>query len=127
MPGGDSNAQSTAWAVQGLVAAGLGAGSTRGMRRAIGYLKSLQAADGSVRYSRTSRQTPVWVTAQALAALAGKPFPLRPAPRRRAGVRSAAAVVRPRPAGPGWIVAAAIAMLAGALAYAAVRHRARSA
>src|SRR4029453_5803048 len=31
-----------------------------------------------VRYSRTSRQTPVWVTAQALTALARRPFPIRP-------------------------------------------------
>ena len=39
--------------------------------------------DGAIRYSRTSTQTPVWVTAQALTALAGKAFPLRPAPRAR--------------------------------------------
>jgi len=37
------------------------------------------APDGSVRYSPTSAQTPVWVTAQALTALAGQPFPVRPA------------------------------------------------
>jgi hypothetical protein len=45
---------------------------------------SLQAADGSIRYSRTSAQTPVWVTAQALDGLEGKPFPLPPAPRKKA-------------------------------------------
>jgi hypothetical protein len=33
--------------------------------------------DGSVRYARTSRRTPVWVTAQALAALARRPLPVR--------------------------------------------------
>ena len=49
-----------------------------GSRSPIGYLESLSAPDGSVRYSRTSAQTPVWVTAEALAALAGKPFPSRP-------------------------------------------------
>jgi hypothetical protein len=32
-----------------------------------------------VRYSRTSRQTPVWVTAQALTALRRTPFPIRAA------------------------------------------------
>ena len=37
---------------------------------------------GKVRYSRTSAQTPVWVTAQALAALARKPFPLAPGAAR---------------------------------------------
>ncbi len=40
------------------------------------YLESLIAPDGSVRYSRTGAQTPVWVTAQALIALAGKTFPV---------------------------------------------------
>ena len=30
--------------------------------------------DGAVRYSRTSRQTPVWVTAQALTGLDASPF-----------------------------------------------------
>jgi hypothetical protein len=36
-----------------------------------------------VRYSRTSRQTPVWVTGQALAAIARKPFPLAAVRRAR--------------------------------------------
>lgn len=80
-PGGESNAQSTAWAVQGLVAAGVNAASVKrgGSRSPLAYLESLAAPDGSVRYSRTSAQTPVWVTAEALAALAGKPFPIAPA------------------------------------------------
>jgi energy-coupling factor transport system substrate-specific component len=78
--GGVSNAQSTAWAVQGLIAAGQNASAvTRaGSRTPVAYLESLVAPDGSVRYSRTSSQTPVWVTAQALIALAGKPFPIAP-------------------------------------------------
>ena len=79
-PGGESNAQSTAWAVQGLIAAGADPGSVRrrGSRSPLGYLESLIAPDGSVRYSRTSAQTPVWVTAQALIALPGKTFPVGP-------------------------------------------------
>jgi energy-coupling factor transport system substrate-specific component len=81
---GDSNAQSTAFAVQGLVAAGRNPRNWKRTRTPIEYLKSLQAADGSVRYSRTSAQTPVWVTSQALNALEGKPYPLRPAPRQKA-------------------------------------------
>jgi energy-coupling factor transport system substrate-specific component len=76
---GPSNAQSTAWAVQALVAAGVDPDRVRrgGSRSAMAYLRSLSAPDGSVRYSRTSRQTPVWVTAQALTALARAPFPIR--------------------------------------------------
>lgn len=74
-----SNAQSTAWAVQALVAAGVNPDRLRrrGSRTPLQYLRSLAAADGSIRYSRTSRQTPVWVTAQALTALAKRPFPVR--------------------------------------------------
>jgi hypothetical protein len=77
-PGGESNAQSTAWAVQGLTAAGRNAEEIRrrGSRSPLGYLESLVAPNGSVRYSRTGAQTPVWVTAQALTALALAPFPV---------------------------------------------------
>jgi hypothetical protein len=78
--GGESNAQSTAWAIQGLIAAGYAPSAVRrrGSRSPLGYLQSLLAPGGSIRYSRTSAQSPVWVTAQALAALAGKVFPVAP-------------------------------------------------
>jgi Prenyltransferase and squalene oxidase repeat len=78
--GGESNAQSTAWATQGLIAAGRNPAAVRrrGSRSPIGYLASLLAPGGSIRYSRTGAQTPVWVTAQALIALAGRTFPVRP-------------------------------------------------
>jgi energy-coupling factor transport system substrate-specific component len=89
-PGAASNAQSTAFAVQALVAAGRNpaAVTRRGSRSPVGYLHSLVAADGSVRYSRTGEQTPVWVTGEALLALAGRPFPIAPPPHAR---RTAAA------------------------------------
>ncbi len=76
--GGESNAQSTAWAVQGLIAAHRDPGSVRrrGSRSPLGYLESLVGPGGSVRYSRTGTQTPVWVTAQALIALSGWIFPV---------------------------------------------------
>jgi energy-coupling factor transport system substrate-specific component len=79
--GGSSNAQSTAWAVQGLIAAGRNVSAVRrgrGGRSPLEYLQSLIAPNGSVYYSRTSAQAPVWVTAQALTALAGRPFPVGP-------------------------------------------------
>jgi hypothetical protein len=74
--GAASNAQSTAWAVQAFVAAGVDPAKVRrsGSRDPLTYLRSLQAGDGSFRYSRTSAQSPVWVTAQALSALAKRPF-----------------------------------------------------
>ncbi len=76
--GGQSNAQSTAWAIQGLIAAGYDPGAVRrrGSRTPLGFLESLRAPDGSIRYSRTGAQTPVWVTAQALVALSGRTFPV---------------------------------------------------
>jgi energy-coupling factor transport system substrate-specific component len=78
--GGQSNAQSSAWAIQALTAAGrnVEAIHRHGSRSSLGYLESLLAPDGSVRYSRTGAQTPVWVTAEALTAFAGKPFPIAP-------------------------------------------------
>jgi uncharacterized membrane protein len=83
MRGGSSNAQSTSWAVQGLVAAGRKPGAVKRKGHSpLSYLRSLQSKDGSIRYSRASAQTPVWVTAQALDALRQKAFPLAPAPRR---------------------------------------------
>jgi hypothetical protein len=69
--GRGSDAQSTAWAIQGLVAAG-----RKPPRSAFAYLAGLKRADGSYRYSAAYSTTPVWVTAQVLAALAKKPFPL---------------------------------------------------
>jgi energy-coupling factor transport system substrate-specific component len=76
--GGTSNAQSTAWAVQGLIVARQDPAKVRrgGSVSPSAYLESLIQSNGSVRYSRTGAQTPVWVTAQALTALAGRPFPI---------------------------------------------------
>ncbi len=102
--GADSNAQSTAWAVQGLIAAGADAGA---VDRGVAYLRSLIAPDGHVRYSKATDQTPVWVTGEALMALARKPLPIAPpvvaappvVPKqpRPAGAPAPAAVHRPRP------------------------------
>lgn len=69
--GRGSDAQSTAWAIQGLAAAG-----AKPPRSAFAYLARMKRADGSYRYSARYVTTPVWVTAQVLAALAKKPFPL---------------------------------------------------
>ena len=81
--GGVINAQSTAYAAQGLIAAGVAPSAVRrGGRSALDYLAGVQAADGHYRYSASSDQTPVWVTSQALLAANGAAFPLRPVPRR---------------------------------------------
>jgi prenyltransferase beta subunit len=77
-PRDPSNAQTTAFVVQALKAAGRDPRRVRadGSRNPVEYLRSLQAPDGSIRYSRTSRQTPTWVTAQALPALRERPLPI---------------------------------------------------
>ena len=68
-PGEGSNAQSTAWAQQALIASGGGGG------RAAAYLQARVTASGAVQYAGGVIQTPVWVTGEALAALAGASLP----------------------------------------------------
>jgi energy-coupling factor transport system substrate-specific component len=71
------NTQSTAWAIQGILAAGGHPSSyRRGGASAYDYLAKQQEEDGSFRYSGSSDQTPVWVTGQVAVAAAGKHFPL---------------------------------------------------
>jgi prenyltransferase beta subunit len=70
--GRGSDVQSTAWAIQAFLAAGRPPGAA-----AYRYLERMHRPDGSFRYSARFAVTPVWVTAQAVPALVGKPLPLR--------------------------------------------------
>jgi energy-coupling factor transport system substrate-specific component len=76
--GAASNAQSTAFAVQGLIAVGVDPDGLRrrGARSPLAYLRGLIGPSGAVDYARDNAQTPVWVTAQALLALAHRALPL---------------------------------------------------
>ncbi len=91
---GAINSQSTAWALQGMIAAGLAPASIREAGASgLDYLTARQAPDGHIRYSRSSDQTPIWVTGQALVAVAGKSFPIaavarKPPPAGNAADRS---------------------------------------
>lgn len=79
---GSVNSQSTAWAVQGILALDGDPDSfRRGGASAPEYLAHRQAEDGHYRYSKSSDQTPVWVTGQVLVATAGDFYPV-PAPPR---------------------------------------------
>jgi energy-coupling factor transport system substrate-specific component len=71
-PGDPSNAQSTSFAISGLIAVAAPPGDMHrdGSPTAANYLRSLIQADGSVDYARANAQTPVWVTAEAEIALA---------------------------------------------------------
>jgi energy-coupling factor transport system substrate-specific component len=99
-PGMGSNAQSTAWAIQGLDAAGV---SPAGLHRGgavspLAYLDALVAGNGAVRYSRGVTQTPVWVTGQALMAMEGTPLPIAaPAARPPASPAKPATSSHPTP------------------------------
>ncbi len=113
-PGTGSNAQSTAWAIQGLEAAGV---SPDGFHRGgapspLAYLDSLAGPGGAIHYARGMVQTPVWVTGEALMAMTGKPLPVAapPAPpatrsssdhRTPAGRRRSGAAVHHPPARAG--------------------------
>ena len=70
--GREPDAQSTAWAIQALISAGEMPG-----KAPFRYLARLRRDDGSYRYSLRYGSTPVWVTAQVVPALAGRPFPFR--------------------------------------------------
>ncbi|MBS1894307.1 MAG: hypothetical protein JST59_23655 [Actinobacteria bacterium] len=76
------NTQSTAWAIEGLLAAGANpAEFKRGGKSAFEYLEDNQDADGHYRYSAKSDQTPVWVTGTVLVAAAKQHLPLAAVPR----------------------------------------------
>ncbi len=86
---GTVNTMSTAWAIQGILAAGGNPDSfRRGSVSAPEYLAHNQRPDGSYRYanpdqtaSEVANQTPVWVTGQVLVAAAGKYYPVAAPPR----------------------------------------------
>lgn len=75
-PGAPSDAQSTAWVVQAFVAAGVDPDNvdSRGRSDPVTYLERLQGPAGAFDYAAGNVQTPVWVTAQVLAALARRPL-----------------------------------------------------
>jgi energy-coupling factor transport system substrate-specific component len=77
---GAVNTQSTAWAVQGMLAAGRNP-ARFGKHSSLHYLTAHQARDGHFRYSTSSDQTPVWVTGQVLVAVSLDPLPIAAIPR----------------------------------------------
>jgi Prenyltransferase and squalene oxidase repeat len=81
---GAVNSQSTAWAVQGMIAVGADpAKIASGADSALDYLAARQESDGHYRYSASSDQTPVWVTGEVLVATAGDALPISSPPREK--------------------------------------------
>lgn len=99
---GEVNSQSTAWAVQGMIAVGADPASIASAGKSgLDYLAARQAGDGHYRYSESSDQTPVWVTSQVLVAVAGDSLPISPPPREPTPttVSPSKSVPSPPPAG----------------------------
>ncbi|HVD85774.1 MAG TPA: prenyltransferase/squalene oxidase repeat-containing protein, partial [Solirubrobacterales bacterium] len=76
-----ANAQATAWAVQGLLAAGKDPASFGPGRSSLAYLRDLQADDGHFLQAPGQEASPVWVTADAAVPLAGAHLPISAPPR----------------------------------------------
>jgi len=78
--GSMSDAASTSWVVQGLVAAGEspgGAAWKKGSHTPLSRLCALQADTGAVRYTASRFQNPLFMTVQAAPAFALRPFPVK--------------------------------------------------
>jgi prenyltransferase beta subunit len=77
----ESNVASTAWAVQGIWAAGQNPETWLvGGHEPLGFLASLQEADGRLRWKASQDLNGVWMTAYAAPAFAGQTWPIPPPP-----------------------------------------------
>ena len=74
------NLASTAWAVQAFCSVGIDPSTVKSSagNSPVDYLLSLQKEDGSFRYTETLTDTPVSMTARAVAALSGCAYPILP-------------------------------------------------
>jgi prenyltransferase beta subunit len=97
---GESNVASTAWAVQGLWAAGEDPESwVNGPgREPLGYMESLQQPDGHIRYRASEELNGVWMTAYVAPAFAGQPLPIPPVPRSAKVTQTTPGTGAPAPA-----------------------------
>jgi len=82
----ESNAASTAWAVQAIWAVGENPESWRtgaggGTEEPLDYLASLQEPDGHIRWKHGRDMNGIWMTAYAAPAFAGQSWPFRCVPR----------------------------------------------
>ncbi|HKH64603.1 MAG TPA: prenyltransferase/squalene oxidase repeat-containing protein [Solirubrobacterales bacterium] len=77
-----ANAQATAWASEGLLAAGKDPAGFGPGKSSFAYMRSLQTDEGYFLQSPNLESSPVWVTADVLVALSGNHLPV-PAPPRK--------------------------------------------
>jgi len=76
-----ANVQATAWAAEGLLAAGKDPASFGAGASSLAYLLDLQADDGHFLQAPGQEASPVWVTADAIVPLAGAHLPVSAPPR----------------------------------------------
>ncbi|HET7416205.1 MAG TPA: prenyltransferase/squalene oxidase repeat-containing protein [Solirubrobacterales bacterium] len=76
-----ANAQATAWASQGLLAAGKDPANFSSGKSSFTYLLELQADNGHFLQSPGQEGSPVWVTADAIVPLSGQHLPIAAPPR----------------------------------------------
>lgn len=76
-----ANAQATAWASQGLLAAGKDPVGFGTGKSSFAYLRELQAEDGHFLQAPGLEASPVWVTSDVLVALSGNHLPIAAPPR----------------------------------------------
>ncbi|MGN6216599.1 MAG: prenyltransferase/squalene oxidase repeat-containing protein [Solirubrobacterales bacterium] len=78
-----ANAQATAWASQGLLAAGKDPAGFGTGRSSFAYMKDLQADDGHFLEAPDQEVSPVWVTADVVVPLSGHFLPIAAPPREK--------------------------------------------
>ena len=76
-----ANAQATAWASQGLLAAGKDPAGFGTGKSSFTYMRELQASDGHFLQAPNQEASPVWVTADVLVPLSGDYLPISAPPR----------------------------------------------
>jgi energy-coupling factor transport system substrate-specific component len=76
-----ANAQATAWASQGLLAAGKDPADFGTGKSSFTYMRELQASDGHFLQAPGQEASPVWVTADVLVPLSGDYLPIAAPPR----------------------------------------------
>jgi len=76
-----ANAQATAWASQGLLAAGKDPAGFGSGKSSLAYMRDLQAGDGHFLEAPGQEASPVWVTADVLVPLSGGYLPISAPPR----------------------------------------------
>lgn len=76
-----ANAQATAWASQGLLAAGKDPAGFGTGKSSLAYMRDLQASDGHFLQAPGQEASPVWVTADVLVPLSGDYLPIAAPPR----------------------------------------------